>query len=150
VLDEVEEGLLSPVDVVEEADERLFLRRLFEQLAKGPGDLLGRDCLHSFAEQRAKRGRSTRIGRERVELLHDLEHRPVGDPRSVRQAAAADHLGPDRGQQLCDQARLADACLADQRDELAATTCADPLPGSLQDRELARPADEQGLVAALW
>lgn len=39
--DQVEERFLSPVDVVEDADERSYLRLLFEQLAERPGDLIG-------------------------------------------------------------------------------------------------------------
>ena len=47
VLDEVEERLLAPLDVVEQADER---RLLLEQLAERPGDLLGRGCLVRLAQ----------------------------------------------------------------------------------------------------
>ena len=39
VLDQVEEGLLAPLDVVEDDHER---RLLFQQLAEGPADLLRR------------------------------------------------------------------------------------------------------------
>ena len=40
VLDQVEEGRLAPVDVVEDDDERLLGGVRLEQLAKSPGDLL--------------------------------------------------------------------------------------------------------------
>ena len=60
VLDQVEERLLSPLNVVEDADERFSLRLLLEQLAERPGDLLGRGALLSLPEQGAERGRCRR------------------------------------------------------------------------------------------
>ena len=55
MLDEIEQRLLPPVQVVEHADERLLLRFLLEQLAEAPGDLVRR-CAHlRFPEQRAQR-----------------------------------------------------------------------------------------------
>jgi hypothetical protein len=45
MFDEVEKRLLGPVEIVENADERLPLGLLLEQLAKSPGDLLGRPRL---------------------------------------------------------------------------------------------------------
>ena len=54
-LHEVEEGLLRPLDVVEQHDQRCLL---FQQLAEGPGDLLGARCRLALAQQRAdRRGR---------------------------------------------------------------------------------------------
>jgi hypothetical protein len=47
VLDEVEEGLLPPLDVVENDNERCLL---LEQLAEGPGDLLRRRAGRGLAE----------------------------------------------------------------------------------------------------
>ena len=52
VLDEVEQSLLGPVQVVEHADERLLVRLFLEQLAEGPGDLLRRRRGVRLAEQR--------------------------------------------------------------------------------------------------
>jgi hypothetical protein len=43
MLDQVEERLLSPLDVIEDDDERPSCRRLLEGLADRPGDLLCRD-----------------------------------------------------------------------------------------------------------
>ena len=42
VLDQVEERLLAPLDVVEDDDERPLRRGLLQRLAEGPGDLLRR------------------------------------------------------------------------------------------------------------
>ena len=89
MLDQVQEGLLPPLDVLEHADEG---RLLLEQLAEGPGDLLGRRRLLRLAKERAQRGSGRRIRGQRVELLDHLDHRPVGDPLAVREAAAADAL----------------------------------------------------------
>ena len=47
-LDQVEEGLLAPLDVVKDDDER---RLLLEQLAERPGDLIGVRALVALAEQ---------------------------------------------------------------------------------------------------
>ena len=106
VLDQVEERLLAPLDVVEHDDER---RLLLEQLAERPGDLLRRRARLRLAEQRTDRRRGRRIGRQHVELLHDLDDRPVGDPDPVGQAAAANDPRLDRGERLRREPRLADA-----------------------------------------
>ena len=73
VLDQVEERLLAPLDVVEHDDER---RLLLEQLAERPGDLLRRRPRLRLPQQRADRRRGGRIGRQRVELL-DAPPRPA-------------------------------------------------------------------------
>ena len=87
MLEQVEEGLLPPLDVVEDRDQRSLL---FEQLADRPGDLLGRGGHVRLAEQRTDR-RSGRLVRGlRVELLEDLDNRPIGDPLAVGEAAALD------------------------------------------------------------
>ena len=53
-------------------------------------------ALVRLAEQRAERRRGRGIGRKRVELLQHLDHRPVGDPLAVGEAAAADDSRIDR------------------------------------------------------
>ena len=58
-LDEVEEGLLAPLDVVEDDDER---RLLLEQLPERPGDLLGGGPRIGLAESATGR-RRLRSGR---------------------------------------------------------------------------------------
>ncbi len=54
------------------------------------------------------------------ELLQHLDDRPVGDPLAVGEAAAADDRRLDRSQALRGEPRLADAGIADDRDQLAA------------------------------
>src|ERR1700692_4130910 len=125
MLDEVEQRLLRPVEVVEHADERLHLRLLFEELAEPPRDLLRRGRRVRLAEQRAQRPPSIST-RQRAELLEDLHHRPVRDPFSVGKAAAAYDPGVQTGKELGCQPRLADPGRAEDGEELA-TAVADGL-----------------------
>ena len=64
--------------------------------------------------------RSGLVRRQHVELLQHLDDRPVGDPLAVGEAAAADDRRLDRSQELRGEPRLADAGVADDRDQLAA------------------------------
>ena len=149
VLDQVEERLLAPVDIVEDDRQWVLGRRLLERLADGPGDLLRRRLLLRLPEQRADRGRRRLVVRDDAELLQDLDDRPVGDPLAVGETAAADDLCVTARQSLVDQARLADARLGDDRDELAAALHLRSLPGLSEQSELALPADETRLVSPL-
>ena len=65
-LDEVEERLLAPLQVVEADDER---RLLLEQLAERPGDLVRARRTVALAEQRSHRGGGLLVGGQGVELL---------------------------------------------------------------------------------
>src|SRR5215472_10386811 len=56
VLDKVEEGLLCPLDVVED-DHESPLRGVFQRLAEGPSDLFSRGGCLCLAEKRADRRR---------------------------------------------------------------------------------------------
>ena len=86
VLDQIEQCLLRPVQVVEHADERVLVRLLLDQLAEAPSDLLRRGRGLRLPEQRPDRYRWIAL-RQRVELLDDLDHRPVRDPLAVGEAA---------------------------------------------------------------
>ena len=87
LLDQVEERLLAPLDVVEDADER---RACSSSSLRKAQAISSADVPSSrLAEQRAERGRGSRIGGKRVQLLQHLDHRPVGDPLAVGEAAAA-------------------------------------------------------------
>ena len=57
-LDEIEERLLAPLDVVEHHDER---RLLLEQLAEGPRDLVAARPDLRLPQERADRGSGRRI-----------------------------------------------------------------------------------------
>ena len=69
MLDQVKEGFLAPVDVLEDECEQPLARRLLERLADGPRNLLRRGLDLRLSEQRVDRGRSPLVGREDVELL---------------------------------------------------------------------------------
>ena len=93
MFDQLEEGLLAPLDVVEDDEDR---GRGFEQLAESPGDLLpGRRNV--LAEERADRLFRVRLDLDVGELLDDLDDRPVRDPLSVGEAAAAERRAHRRG-----------------------------------------------------
>ena len=149
VLDQVAERLLAPLDVVEDDHERPLGRRLLQRLAKGPGDLLRRCRRLALAEQRADRRRGGLVRRQHVELLQHLDDRPVGDPLAVGEAAAADDGRLDRGQNLRDQPRLADAGIADDRHQLAAPLGLHALPRLPDERELALASDERRPMPSL-
>ena len=101
MLDQVEERRLTPVEVVEEDDERALRGGLLEELANRPRDLLrGRRRL-GLAEERGDRVRRLERGRGRAaELLHDLDHRPVRDPLAVGETAALDDPRVDAREEL--------------------------------------------------
>ena len=119
-LDQVEERLLAPLQVVEADDER---RLLLEQLAERPRDLVRARRPVALAEQRSQRGRGLLVGGQGVELLHDLDDRPVGDPLAVGEAAPADDACLDAVERLRDEARLADAGVADAQSPARRTSC---------------------------
>ena len=145
-LDEVEERLLAPLQVVEADDER---RLLLEQLAERPGDLVRARRTVALAEQRPQRGRRLLVGGQRVELLDHLDDGPVGDPLAVGEAAPADDACLDAVERLRDQARLADARVADHRHELAGRLRQRPVPRLQKRRQLVRATDEARRVRAL-
>ena len=121
MLDQVEEGLLPPVHVVEDADERPLGGDRLEQLAEGPGDLLARGDQLLVAEKSTDRLRRGCIRLDCRELLDDLHDRPVGDALAVGQAAPADDECVERAEELGRQAGLADPGGPEDREQLAGT-----------------------------
>src|SRR5207253_5766805 len=61
-------------------------RLLLEQLAEGPGDLIGVRALVAFTEQRPEGRCGSGMRRQRADLLNHFDHRPIGDALPVRQA----------------------------------------------------------------
>ena len=150
MLDQVEERLLAPVDVVEDDDAAAARAAACSNvLRNGPGDLLRRGRRLGLAEQRADRGRRSLVGRQHTELLQHLDDRPVGDPLAVRQAAATDDRASIDDEELGDEARLADAGVGDDRHQLAAALGLYRSQTLPEQRELALTADEARLVAPL-
>ena len=122
VLDQVEEGRLAPVQVVEDHHDRPLGRPSLEQLAKGPRDLLRGASGGVVAEDRGER--TDRLA-GRDELLHDLGDRPVGDAFAVGETAAADDRRVDAAEELLRESRLADARGAEDREEVARAVAGD-------------------------
>ena len=97
VLDEVEEGRLRPLDVVEHEHERLLARERLEQAADRRVELIGArawlrpaDGLEDAPARRLAVGLAAEHRLE-VEVAYHLDERPVGDPVAVRQTAAFEH-----------------------------------------------------------
>ena len=121
VLDEIQQLLLPPVDVVEHAHDRVLLCALLQKLAEGPRDLLGGRRLVRLTEKRAERCACGSLGGQRPELPHDLDHRAVRDPLPVGEAAAAHNARLDPREELRGQSRLSDARCSENREQLART-----------------------------
>ena len=102
LLDEIEERLLGPLDVVEDDDERPARGGVLERLPERAGDLVGGDDGLGLAEQRPDRCASASSGGGKLELLQHLDDWPVRDCLAVGEAAPADDLRVDR----CAAARL--------------------------------------------
>ena len=149
VFDQVSEGLLAPLDVVEHDDQWPSHRSVLERLAERPGDLLSGGCRICFAEQRADRQCCSLVRRRHVELLQHLHDRPIGDPFAVWRTAAAHDGRLDRDQSFRDKPGLADPSFADHGHQLAALPSVHALPRLPQECQLALTADERGVVAPL-
>ncbi len=150
VLDEVEEGGLGPLDVVEHDDEGTLLRERLEQPAHGPVELVGARAWLGAAdglEDAPVRDLPVGLARERaveVDVAHDLDEGPVGDPVPVRETAALEHLRFSGGRdQLGRKPGLADAGLADDRDDPASTVYDRALELGPERVQLLGPADER-------
>ena len=142
VLEHLQEGRFGKMDVVEDDDHRPRRGQLLEQLADRPEKLLdgglrhlvtqdaGEACgdqltLVPGVEQRAELADALRRGVGRGDTGGVVEHfhdRPEGDALAIGQAATGQDPGTllEPGNQLLDQPCLADACIPDDRHELAA------------------------------
>src|SRR5205823_11718078 len=90
MLDEIQEGLLAPLDVVEQADDGLLGRLRLEQLAESPRDLVRRSGGTGLPEHDFERA-SGDVVRQDVcpaDLLDDLDDGPVRDALAVRETTA--------------------------------------------------------------
>src|SRR5581483_9056381 len=163
VLDQLEQRLLAPVDVLEDEHERLRGGELLGPRARGPGDLLLRALALDGLEDAD--GEAEQVGDgvvfavgaqlllrlvERVVVgdagrgLHHLGERPVRDALAVRERAAEeDGRALDAGYELAREAALADAGIAVDRDERGAARADGALVRVLEQLELALAADER-------
>ena len=121
VLDEVEEGRLGPVDVVEGDDQRALGGKLLEHAARGGKDLVAAPLQRFLAAPG---------------LAEQLAQRPERDPLSVGRAAADEHrrFRRDAGEELPGEPRLADPRLPEER----------RLPGAAAARGLCEEPAEPG------
>ena len=163
MLDQVEQRLLRPVHVLEDEDERLQLGELLGPAQRRPGQLrrrvlaLGRaehperhreQVGHRFAlagEAQLLEGvvRRVVVGDPRARLDHRGE-RPVGHALAVGQRSPGQRRHAlERVGELGHEARLADAELAEDGDELHRAIPHRPLKGVLQERQLRLAADER-------
>ena len=146
VLDQVQEGRLAPMHVLEDDDDRPLSRARLQQLAEGPGDLLGRAGRGLVAENRGERGRRAVLGLGQ-QLLHDLGYGPVADPLAIGEAAAASHgRALQRAEKLLDQARLADARRAQDREQVAGALARDAGEGILEQPAVPHAAHHRRAV----
>jgi hypothetical protein len=178
VLDEVEQGRVGPLQVLEDEHDRAPLGEALEEEPPGREEVLpvGRRVLRepeqmgearlepralarvldSLLEHRAELGdcflRRVLLGDQRPHS-HHLCQRPVGDAVAVRETAAAvpEHLVQDPVEVLLElprEARLADAGDADDRDEVRLTLLRRAVEVFLDQAQLACPAHERRLELA--
>ncbi len=151
VLDEVEEGRLRPLDVVQDEHDGPVPGEGLEEPPHGPVELVapraGLGAADGFDDAPAD-GVRVRLGAERlveVDAAHDLDERPVRDPAAVREAGALEHerLVTERAHELGREPRLADARLADDRDRAARPLRLGPAQLEPEPGELRGAADER-------
>ena len=161
MLDEVEERLLGPVDVLEAQHERLRLGEARRPFVRRPGDLLAtpvaRDRVEHARgepEQVCDRVARARLAKlldrllRRVVLgdprgrLHHLGERPVHEPLAERERSPGEHGGAlEPGEELARETALPDPRLAEDRDELRAPVADDSGVGVLKELELLFASD---------
>ena len=139
MVEQLDEDRLSPLEVVDQQDERALRGESLDEAPDRPTDLLGRagssadptTAATPFADRarrrptrrrpsRSSRGRHPASRRADARRREDeVSDRPIGDALAVRQAARAQDRGPlgDPREGLGDEAALADARRADDRDE---------------------------------
>ena len=158
MVDQLEQRLFGPVDVLEDHDQRLYVGELVGELARGPCDLrratLSLDRFHHSgreAEQLGDRfvaaaldqlllGRLHRIVvRDPGGRLDHLGQRPVGHALPVRQRATGeDGRALDSGEEFADQAALADTRLSVDGEDVGTPVADRSLEGVLEQLELRR------------
>ena len=164
VLDEVEEGRLGPVHVVEDGDERPLARERGDELPRAPEELLDRKLRAGEADGRRDaldhgvtfilRDEGAEFAARRVRrvvlvdpgcVAHELDERPERDPLPVGEAASAADAGlaGERGRERLDEARLADARVRKWAHEPALAERDRLVEGLTERRELRLPADER-------
>ena len=163
MLDQLEQGFLRPVDVLEEQHERLHLGERHHDLARGPRDLLGASLPFERFEHSGGEAEDVGDGLLLAALtqlrecllewvvvgdpgrgLDHLGERPVRDALAVGQAAPRENAGAlETVHELAGETALADPGLAEDGEEVRA-----PVPNGARERvleelELGLTADER-------
>ncbi len=164
VLDQLEQRLLRPVDVLEEEDERLHVGERHHHLARRPRDLL-RAALPFERLEHA--GRQTEHVRDRLLLaalaelrerllqrvvvrdacggLDHLRQRPVGDTLAVREASPAqDARALEAVDELACESALSDSRLPEDREEMGTPVANGARERVLEQLELGFASDQRG------
>src|SRR5919106_1305934 len=162
VLDEIEQRLLGPVDILKEEDKRLHVAERLHDLPRRPRDLLGASLAlerleHPRREPEHVRDRLLLAARaqllerllQRVVVgdagggLDHLRQRPVGDSLAVRQAASRqDARALEPVDELPREAALADSRLAEDREQVRAAVANGARERVLEELELGLATDE--------
>ena len=135
VIDQVEEHRLAPLHVIEDDDQRAVAGELLELRPHRPEELAGSRAAVGHLRERSGGGRSR--------LLEHRDERPECDPLAVAEAAPSEHGRVDAVQELGCQPRLAEACGAEDSEEVAAALPYGALVGPAQLLELGVAADER-------
>ena len=163
LLDEIEEGGLRPVDVVEDHHERPAAGQLLKDRPHAPEQLVlavlvlreahdRLDATGRVGQLLAEAGLELDAGVLLAVLRHDpgrlsqhLGQRPEGDAVAVGQAAAPQYhrLVGEAPHELLDEPALADPGLAEQRDEPALGSGDRTAELRVEGGDLAIPADER-------
>ena len=172
MVDEVQEPVVGPVEILEDEDQRMLLREVLEEVAPRRERLSARVCarrriaaepdertqvraepvrvVHRYERRLQLRGGDVgRIGFEDPRMrLHDLAQRPEADPFAVRERSSVPppdqlRIGLDDAVELVHEAALADPRCADEGDELGRRFAAHAFERSDERVELAVAADER-------
>ena len=161
MLDQVEQGLLGPVDVLEAEHERLRLGEARRPLVRGPGDLEAAAAARDVVEHAGREPEQVRhrVARARLpELLdrllrrvvvgdprrrlHHLRERPVRDALPERRAPSReDARALEPREELLREPALADPGVAEDRHELRTPVANDTGEDVAEHVELLLAAD---------
>ncbi len=163
VLDQLDEGRLRPLEVVEAHDQRPLARDVLEQPTDGPHRLFRRGRVVAYSDRRGHLARDPLSVRFPCEQLvepaptqssggvaNDVPQGPVCDPLAVGEAAANEHrrLVAYLGQELLGQPGLADARGAENRHESRGLIPYRLLERGAQLRKLVLSPDHRSVEAA--
>jgi len=163
VVDEIEEGRIGPVRVLDADDQRPAPGQGLEQPADRPGRLLGRHPGIHLAQRRCdalgrqrplalapQQGREAGLNVLAREPAHDLAERPVGCAFAPVETPAdrGRRLSVDTGEQLAGESRLADPGRPEHGDESTRAARCHLFQRLAQPGQLALAPDERAVEPA--